>query len=100
MQVAAIRDVMYSDRVLKSLCCKCKHLLLLLACHRLVLASKLVALGLDTLLSPLARGLGLGTLGVHLLLELDLTGLLGLGLVDLYRYSRQHRVQRKIWRVW
>ena len=31
----------------------------------------------------LAGGLGLRTLGVHLLLELPLTGLLGLGAVDL-----------------
>jgi hypothetical protein len=38
----------------------------------------------DTLLSPLTGGLGLSTLGVHLILENLLTLLLGLGLVDLY----------------
>jgi hypothetical protein len=46
-------------------------------------SEKLVALLLDPLLSPLAGSLGLGTLGIHLLLEDALTGLLGLGLVDL-----------------
>ena len=49
----------------------------------LVLGSESGSLLLDTLLSALAGGLGLGTLGVHLLLELGLTSLLGLGLVDL-----------------
>lgn len=49
----------------------------------LVLASKCVALLGDTLLSPFAGSLGLRTLGVHLCLELLLTLLLGLGLVDL-----------------
>jgi hypothetical protein len=49
----------------------------------LVVGSESGLLLLDTLLSALAGGLGLGTLGVHLLLELGLTGLLGLSLVDL-----------------
>ena len=49
----------------------------------LVLASKCVALLGDALLSSLASSLGLCTLGVHLCLELLLTLLLGLGLVDL-----------------
>lgn len=49
----------------------------------LVVGSKSGLLLLDTLLSALAGGLGLGTLGVHLLLELGLTGLLGLSLMDL-----------------
>ena len=39
----------------------------------------------DALLSPLAGGLGLRTLGVHLLLELGLAGGLSLGLVNLQR---------------
>jgi len=46
---------------------------------------KSVALLLEPVLSPLAGSLGLGALGVHLLLEDTLTGLLGLGLVDLYQ---------------
>lgn len=49
----------------------------------LVVGSESESLLLDTLLSALAGGLGLGTLGVHLLLELGLAGLLGLSLVDL-----------------
>jgi hypothetical protein len=49
----------------------------------LVLARKRSPLLLHTLLSPLASRLGLRTLCVHLLLEMPLTGLLGLGLVDL-----------------
>lgn len=55
----------------------------LLLLGRLVLASKSVSLGVDTLLSPLAGSLGLRTLGVHLLLEGTLALCLGLGLVDL-----------------
>ena len=51
--------------------------------RRLLLARHLVPLGLDALLSPLARRLGLCALGVHLVLDLLLTLLLGLGLVDL-----------------
>jgi hypothetical protein len=50
----------------------------------LLLALDGSALVLDTLLSPLAGGLGLGTLGVHLLLELGLAGGLSLGLVNLF----------------
>lgn len=50
----------------------------------LSLAGQSVALGLDTLLSPLTGGLVLSTLGVHLLLENTFTGPLGLGLLDLY----------------
>ena len=42
-----------------------------------------ISLGLNTLLSSLAGGFGLGTFGVHLLPENALTLLLGLGLVDL-----------------
>jgi len=47
----------------------------LLACQSLLL---------DTLLPPLPRSLGLRTLGVHLVLEDSLTGLLCLGLVDVF----------------
>jgi hypothetical protein len=50
-------------------------------------SEELVALLQDPLLSPLAGSLGLGTLGIHLLLEDALTSLLGLGLVDLYPLS-------------
>ena len=50
----------------------------------LVVGSESESLLLDTLLSALAGGLGLGTLGVHLLLEDPLTCLLSLGLVDLW----------------
>lgn len=49
----------------------------------LVLAGKGIPLGSDTLLSPLAGSLGLRALGVHVRLDLLLTSLLGLGLVDL-----------------
>jgi len=41
-----------------------------------------IALLLDPVLSPLTGSLGLGTLGVHLLLQDTLTSLLSLGLVD------------------
>lgn len=52
--------------------------------HSLLLVAQLsLALLLDTLLPPLASRLGLRTLGVHLLLDDPLAGLLGLGLVDL-----------------
>lgn len=40
-------------------------------------------LGSDSLLLALTGGLGLGTLGVHLLLQGLLAGLLGLSTVDL-----------------
>lgn len=53
--------------------------------HCLLLGHKSLPLGRDTLLPPLAGSLGLGTLGVHLLLEDPLTLLLGLGLVDLQK---------------
>jgi len=46
-----------------------------------------LSLGLDTLLSPLTSGLGLRTLGIHLLLEDPLTLLLGLGLVNMFDQS-------------
>ena len=49
----------------------------------LVVRSKSQPLLGDTLLSPLAGGLGLRTLGVHLLLDNPLTSSLSLGLVDL-----------------
>lgn len=49
----------------------------------LVVRSKSQPLLGDTLLSPLAGGLGLCTLGVHLLLDNSLTGGLSLGLVNL-----------------
>lgn len=49
----------------------------------LVSALQSSALLLHALLPPLAGGLGLRALGVHLLLEDPLAGLLGLGLVDL-----------------
>jgi len=42
---------------------------------------------LDTLLPPLAGRLGLRTLGVHLLLDDPLAGLLSLGLVDVFNES-------------
>ena len=48
-----------------------------------VVAGQLLPLLLHTLLSPLARSLGLRTLSIHLLLERTLALLLGLGLVDL-----------------
>ena len=50
----------------------------------LVVRSKSESLLGDTLLSPLAGGLGLRTLGIHLLLEDPLASLLGLGLVNLW----------------
>lgn len=49
----------------------------------LLLASKSVPLRREALLSPLACSLGLGTLGIHLLLDNVLASLLGLGLVNL-----------------
>lgn len=49
----------------------------------LLLASDSSTLVLDALLSPLAGGLGLRALGVHLLLELGLASGLSLGLVNL-----------------
>jgi len=55
------------------------NLLLLL----LVVRSKSQPLLGDTLLSPLAGGLGLCTLGVHLLLDDSLASGLSLSLVDL-----------------
>ena len=42
-----------------------------------------IPLGHDALLSSLAGSLGLGTFGIHLLLEDTLTVFLSLGLVDL-----------------
>ena len=51
----------------------------------LLLALDGSTLVLDALLSPLAGGLGLRALGVHLLLELGLAGGLSLGLVNLQR---------------
>jgi len=61
-----------------------KHLsALLLALWHVLLADHLVPLLLHALLSPLARGLGLGTLRVHLLLQPGLALLLGLGFVDM-----------------
>lgn len=51
----------------------------------LFLAGQSVPLGRLPLLLPLAGGLGLGTLGVHLLLEQPLALLLGLGTVNLRR---------------
>ena len=50
----------------------------------LLLALDGSTLVLDALLSPLAGGLGLRTLGVHLFLDSPLAGLLSLGLVDLW----------------
>ena len=55
---------------------------LLLAKHGLPLRRR-------SLLLALAGGLGLRTLGVHLLLELLLTSLLGLGTVDLLYQCQQ-----------
>lgn len=54
----------------------------------LVLGGEGIPLLVDTLQSPLAGSLGLCTLGVHLLSELGLAGLLGLGLVDLWESVR------------
>ena len=51
----------------------------------LLLGGKSVSLLVDALLSPLAGSLGLCALGIHLLSELLLAGLFGLGLVDLQR---------------
>ena len=48
-----------------------------------IISKQLLPLGLLPLRSPLACSLGLRTLGVHLLLHLLLTLLLGLGAVDL-----------------
>jgi hypothetical protein len=55
----------------------------LLLRYWLILAGQHIPLRLDTLLSPLASRLGLGTFGVHLLLERSLTRGFGLGFVDL-----------------
>jgi hypothetical protein len=55
----------------------------LLLRRRLVVAEHGVLLLLLPVQSPLARRLVLRTLGVHLVLDLPLTCLLGLGLVDL-----------------
>ena len=52
--------------------------------HLLTLASQSVALGLHALVSSLAEGLVLGTLGIHLLLEGALTLPLSLGPLDLH----------------
>lgn len=57
----------------------------------LLLASDGSTLVLDALLSPLAGGLGLRALGVHLLLELGLASGLSLGLVDLWKLLDQLR---------
>ena len=57
-----------------------KLLLLPLLLH---LTSQRISLCLDTLLSPLARCLGLVALGLHFFLQDTLTLLLSLGLVDL-----------------
>ena len=48
-----------------------------------ILAGESVSLGLDTFLSPLAGGLGLGTLGVHFILQETLTLSFCFGFVDL-----------------
>lgn len=53
----------------------------------LTLTHQGIPLGSDSLLLALAGSLGLGALGVHLLLEGSLTGLLSLGTVDLFRES-------------
>ena len=55
----------------------------------LVVANLRSTLLLHTLLSPLPRGLGLRTLGIHLLLDDPLASLLGLGLVNLQCVSCQ-----------
>ena len=60
----------------------------------LLLALDGSTLVLDALLSPLAGGLGLRTLGVHLLLDGPVAGLLGLGLVDLRCVSVQRYAER------
>lgn len=51
------------------------------------LADQSVALGLETLLTPLTESLVLGTLGIHLLLEDTLTVTLSLGLLDVLNES-------------
>ena len=53
------------------------------ALHLLLVAQQLGPLLLLALYPPLPRRLGLRTLGVHLFLEVPLTSLLGLGLVNL-----------------
>ncbi len=55
----------------------------------LILAGQSVPLRLDALLSSLAGSLGLGTFGIHLLLERSLAGSFGFGFVDLKRMSCQ-----------
>lgn len=61
---------------------------LLLGLLLLVAANQSVALLLNTLLSSLAGGLGLRTLGVHFVLKDSLALLLGLGLVNLWQPSQ------------
>jgi len=60
------------------------HFFLLLGLNFLHLAGQRVSLGLDTFLSSLTGSLGLGTFGIHFILEDALTLLLGLGLVDMF----------------
>jgi len=60
------------------------HFSLLLGLNLLHLAGQSVSLGLDTFLSSLTGSLGLGTFGVHFILEDALTLLLGLSLVDMF----------------
>lgn len=66
--------------------------------HRLLrlvlLLGVLCPLRRGTLQLPLARCLVLRTLGVHLVLELALTSLLGLSLVDLCDMSERHPKSR------
>lgn len=54
-----------------------------LLCGLLLLAELCLLLGRRSLLLPLAGGLGLCTLGVHLVLDVLLSGCLSLGLVNL-----------------
>jgi len=59
----------------------------LLLLFGLLLTSKSVSLGLDSLLSSLTGSLGLRTLGVHFFLEDSLTLFLGLGFVNMFDQS-------------
>ena len=62
---------------------RCLLLVTTLGSGNVILAGESVSLGLDTFLSPLAGGLGLGTLGVHLFLQETLTLGFCFGFVDL-----------------
>lgn len=70
-----------------SFACKKTHANIHATSLLVVSAQQLGPLGLRALQLPLPRSLGLRTLGVHLLLDVPLTGLLSLGLVNLSKVS-------------